>query len=81
MPTSWSVGSTAMTFEGFDWQEVLDTWDVKAEQKKADFIEFLYELYEVDNGLYTGLWQQFEKDIAVSMRDMFFKKDLVLKKA
>ena len=69
-----------MTFEGFDWQEVLDQWDVTSEQRKADFMEFLYELYEVDNGLYTGLWQRFEKDIAVSMRDLFFEKNLVLVK-
>lgn len=69
-----------MTFEGFDWQKVLDTWDVKEEQKKADFIEFLYDLYKPDNGLYTGLWQQFKDDIARSMRDKFFEKELVFKR-
>lgn len=69
-----------MTFEGFDWQKVLDTWDVKEEQKKADFIEFLYDLYKPDNGLYTGLWQQFKDDIAWSMRDKFFEKELVFKR-
>ena len=69
-----------MTFEGFDWQEVLDNWDVKEEQKKADFLEFLYDLYKPGDGLYTGLWQQFKDDIAQSMRDKFFEKELVFKR-
>lgn len=69
-----------MTFEGFDWQEVLDTWDVKAEQRKADFMEFLYDMYEPENGLYTGLWEQFKEDIALGMRDKFFEKELVFKR-
>ena len=69
-----------MTFEGFDWQNVLDTWDVKAEQRKADFMEFLFDLYEPGTGLYTGLWQQFKDDIAWSMRDKFFEKELVIRR-
>ena len=69
-----------MTFQGFDWQEVLDTWDVVAEQRKADFMEFLYDLYEPKNGLYTGLWQSFKEDIAQSMRDKFFEKELVIRR-
>ena len=69
-----------MTFEGFDWQGVLDNWDVKKEQQKADFLEFLYDLYEPGDGLYTGLWQQFKDDTAWSMRDKFFEKELVFKR-
>lgn len=69
-----------MTFEEFDWQRVLDNWDVEGEQKKADFIEFLYELYQPGDGLYTGLWQRFKEDIALSMRNMFFEKELAFKR-
>jgi hypothetical protein len=69
-----------MTFEEFDWQRVLDNWDVEEEQKKADFIEFLYELYQPGDGLYTGLWQRFKEDIALSMRNMFFEKELAFKR-
>jgi hypothetical protein len=67
-----------MTFEGFDWQGVLDNWDVKAEQRKADFMEFLYDMYEPENGLYTGLWQRFKDDIACGMRDKFFEDKLTI---
>ena len=45
--------------------ELLANWSVKEEQNRADFIDFLYWLYGRDNGLYTGLWQQFCGDIAV----------------
>lgn len=72
--------SATMTFEEFDWQRVLDNWDVEEEQKKADFIEFLYELYQPGDGLYTGLWQRFKEDIALSMRNMFFEKELAFKR-
>lgn len=56
-------------FQGFDWQSVLDTWDVKEEQIKADFLEVLYDLYKPEDHTYTGLWQRFEKDAAVTLRD------------
>ena len=55
--------------KAFNWQSVLDTWDVAAEQRKADFLDDLYVMYGRTNGLYTGLWQAFEKDAAVFIRD------------
>lgn len=42
-----------------EWQKVLLTWDVKAEQRKADFLEYLYDLYKPEDHTYTGLYQDF----------------------
>jgi hypothetical protein len=58
-----------MTSEGFDWQAVLDTWDVPSEQRKADFLEFLYEMYSPEDFTYTGLWQRFQVDLAEMFRE------------
>jgi hypothetical protein len=47
-----------------DYTELLANWDVEAEQRRADFIDFLYWLYDRKDGLYTGLWQRFCQDLA-----------------
>jgi hypothetical protein len=51
--------------------ELLANWSVKEEQNRADFLDFLYWVYERDTGLYTGLWQQFCEDIAVATQQCF----------
>ena len=58
-----------MNSEGFDWQAVLDEWDVPSEQRKADFLEFLYEMYAPEDFTYTGLWQLFQQDLAEMFRE------------
>lgn len=58
-----------MNSEGFDWQAVLDEWDVPSEQRKADFLEFLYEMYAPEDFTYTGLWQRFQRDLAEVFRE------------
>jgi hypothetical protein len=46
----------------------LPQWQV--ENKRADFLDWLYDLYDRDNaplglrGTYTGLWQQYQADLA-----------------
>jgi hypothetical protein len=40
-------------------REQLENWDVVAEQKKADFMEHMYQVYRPANHCYTGLWQRF----------------------
>jgi len=52
-----------------DYQTLLDNWSVDDEQRRADFIDWLYWLYERNSGLYTGLWQQFQQDLAEIVRD------------
>jgi hypothetical protein len=40
------------------------------EQAKAEFLDFLYDLYDRDNaplglrGTYTGLWERYQREIA-----------------
>jgi hypothetical protein len=52
-----------------DYSELLANWSVDAEQRRADFIDFLYWLYDRKDGLYTGLWQQFTRDLAEITRN------------
>lgn len=53
-----------MDTEGF-----LIDWDTQAEQRKADFMEWLYELYNPEDHTYTGLWEKYKEDIASYFRD------------
>lgn len=51
------------------YDELLANWSIAEEQNRADFMDFLYALYERKNGLYTGLWRQFCQDMAVYLRN------------
>ena len=63
-----------MTTKDFDYQQILNNWDVKKEQQKADFLEHLYNVYQPGNGLYTGLWQRFcIMEAGPIMRDRYFE--------
>ena len=50
--------------EEFNGDDVLLNWDVAEQQRRADFMEFLYFAYERDNSLFTGLWEEFKEDLA-----------------
>ena len=63
------TSKSTTNFQGFDWQAVLDNWNVQEEQDKADFLEVLYDLYKPEDHTYTGLWKRFEKDAAWTLRD------------
>ena len=61
--------------------DYLAGWDVKAEQRKADFMEHMYQCSGRVNGgpgvvgLYTGLWQNFcLKEAGPFCRDMYFDR-------
>ena len=44
------------------------------EQKKADFMEHMYQCSARTNGLYTGLWQEFcLNEAGLIMRDRYFE--------
>ena len=64
----------------FDYQEILNNWDVKKEQQKVDFLEHMYHCAGRQNkshpmhGLYTGLWQDFcIREAGPAMRDQYFE--------
>ena len=61
--------------------DYLAGWDVKAEQRKADFMEHMYQCSGRANGgpgvvgLYTGLWKDFcLKEAGPFCRDMYFDR-------
>lgn len=48
--------------------------DYSNEQKKADFMEHMYQCSARTNGLYTGLWQKFcLNEAGPIMRDRYFE--------
>jgi hypothetical protein len=60
--------------------DYLAGWDVKAEQRKADFMEHMYQRSGRANagpgvvGLYTGLWENFcLREAGPIMRDRYFE--------
>jgi hypothetical protein len=44
-------------------------WDVQKENRKAKFMDKLYEFYGCNDGLYTGLATRFKNDIFELVRD------------
>jgi hypothetical protein len=43
-----------------DWlRGQLQNWDVVEQQKRADFMEHIYQCYQPGNNCYTGLWKRF----------------------
>lgn len=61
--------------EAFDHQEVLNSWDFKEEQKKADFLERLYQVYKPTDHCYTGLWQRFlNEEAGPYCRNLYFER-------
>ena len=60
--------------------DYLAGWDVAAEQRKADFMEHMYQVSGRHQGppgvkgLYTGLWEQFcIREAGPAMRDKWFE--------
>ena len=60
--------------------DYLAGWDVNAEQRKADFMEHMYQCSGRTNagpgvvGLYTGLWENFcLREAGPIMRDRYFE--------
>ena len=66
--------NTAGAFDTPWLKEQLCNWDVISEQKKADFMEHMYQCSGRANGLYTGLWQEFcIREAGPIMRERFFE--------
>lgn len=53
----------------FSYQEILKNWDNNAENSKAHFMNALYEYYGKTDGLFTGLYQRFQKELVEAVRD------------
>ena len=66
------------TSGGFDseWfrQEMLN-WDIKLQQRKADFQEHMYQCYQPSNHCFTGLWERFcLTEAGPYCRDLHFER-------
>ena len=57
--------------DSYDIEQELLNWDVKAQQQRADFMDFLYETYNPGTGLYSGLWERFKTELAESAQKNF----------
>ena len=56
-------------------KEQLANWDTAEEQRKADFVEHMYQCSGRQNGLYTGLWEEFAiKEAAPYCRKEYFRR-------
>lgn len=65
----------------YDYQTILDNWNVTEQQQRIDFMEHLYEVYKPSNHCYTGLWQRFCLEEAGSYcRQMYFDRLDAVKK-
>ena len=49
-------------------------WDALAEQKKADFMEHRYQVYQPASNCYTGLWEKFKVEAAMHCREEYFER-------
>jgi len=65
-----------MSAADFDYQKILDNWNVDEEQSKADFLDALYEFYAPGNGCFTGLFQRFQADITEFTRHLVTRRDM-----
>jgi hypothetical protein len=55
-----------------DYTKIYKNWDIDKENQKAEFIQYLYEQSGRDNGLYTGLWDEWCRACGEEQRDMHF---------
>lgn len=58
------------------WEPVFSSWDVREEQSKADFMEYLYQVYKPESHHFTGIWEKFKEECAVSVRNAICSEDL-----
>jgi hypothetical protein len=66
---------TAGAFDTPWLKEQLANWNAVAEQRKADFMEHMYQCSARTDGLYTGLWQDFcSKEAGPYCRDEYFRR-------
>ena len=62
-------------------KEQYQNWNAAEEQHKAEFIEYIYQCYDIQDkdhpchGTYSGLWIEFcTKEAGPYFRDEFFKR-------
>jgi hypothetical protein len=62
------------------YQNILSSWDAKAELDKAIFLDYLFQYYKPESRTYTGLWQRFQLECALkAKKEILQKPELLLK--
>ena len=55
--------------------DYLNGWDVQEQQRRADFMEHMYQCSGRNNNLFTGLWQDFcLNEAGIAQRDLWFER-------
>jgi hypothetical protein len=53
---------------------------IELDQRRADFMDMIYERAGRNDQLYTGLWDEFSREVASNLRDLdynVFRSDLI----
>jgi len=53
---------------------IFETWNTEQENRKALFIDFLYQRSGRTNGLFTGLWEEWCRESGEKLRNEHFEK-------
>ena len=53
---------------------IFETWNAEQENRKALFIDFLYQRSGRTNGLFTGLWEEWCRESGEKLRNEHFEK-------
>ena len=67
-----------MSVEKFDYQKILENWNVGEEESKVKFLEVLYEFYKPSNGCYTGLFQRFQSELTEFARHLVTQRGVTV---
>lgn len=51
---------------------IFETWNAEQENRKALFIDFLYQRSGRTNGLFTGLWDEWCRECGAQAREEYF---------
>ena len=54
------------------YSKIWEEWDAEQENRKALFMEFLYQRSGRTNGLFTGLWDEWCRECGAQAREEYF---------
>lgn len=55
-----------------NYSKIWEEWDAEQENRKALFMEFLYQRSGRTNGLFTGLWDEWCRECGAQAREEYF---------
>ena len=58
---------------------VLVNWDLREQEARTKFLDYLYDFFGSTDGLYTGLWECYKEGVALAFRDEILSGHVELK--